>query len=154
MTIIMRYENLKIQRSDSHMSPLAILFLEEIFYEEQGIPKELIPLDRYNYHWWYIQEDDDILAIAAAWEVSSEWHWGRLAIGKEVRGKGLGTKILKNSLDDLFHMGIDKVIIDARDIAVKMIINVGGKVVGKSSDFYGMPITPMVLFKEDFIFLQ
>jgi predicted GNAT family N-acyltransferase len=128
----------------------AILFLENVFYKEQNIPKELIPLENENQKWWCIRSSDEIVAIAAAWEVKSEWHWGRLAIHKKLRGFGMGKKIAIKSLDELFQMGIESVKIEARDITVEMVLKMGGKITGRKAKFYGHSITPMEIQKEDF----
>ncbi|MHA7057210.1 GNAT family N-acetyltransferase [Aquimarina sp. M1] len=147
----MRSSEFAIERSFEKISPQAIAFLEKVFYEEQGIPKELIPLYSYNHIWWCIKTDNAIVGIAAAWEITSEWHWGRLAIDKKVRGFGVGKEITKKSLTELFQMSIEKVKIDARDITVKMISKIGGKIIGETTDFYGTAITPMIIQKKDFV---
>ena len=38
-------------------------------------------------------------------------------------------------------MGIEEVIIDARDITVEMVLKFGGTITGKKTNFYGYPIT-------------
>ena len=128
----------------------AIFFLENVFYKEQNIPKELIPLENDSQKWWCIRSNNEVVGIVAAWEVKSEWHWGRLAIHKKLRGFGIGKKIAIKSLDELFQMGIEKVKIDARDITVKMVLKLGGKITGRKAKFYGHSITPMEIQKKDF----
>lgn len=141
----------KIERLNQEFYDSAIIFLENVFNKEQNIPKELIPLEKDSQKWWCIRSSGEVVGIVAAWEIKSEWHWGRLAIHKKLRGLGMGTKIAIKSLDELFHMGIEEVKIDARDITVEMILKVGGKITGKKTNFYGYPITPMKIQKKDFI---
>ena len=147
----MRSSEFKIEQSNEKLSDEGISFLENIFYKEQRIPKELIPLESYNHRWWCIKVSDKIVGIAVAWEIKSEWHWGRLAIHKKLRGFGVGKEITLRSLNELFQMEIEKVKIDARDITVKMILKIGGKIIGETTVFYGTAITPMVIQKKDFI---
>ena len=141
----------KIEQLNQELYNPAILFLENVFYKEQNIPKELIPLENDNQKWWCIRSSNEIVGIVAAWEVKSEWHWGRLAIHKKLRGLGIGKKLAIKSLDELFQMGIEKVKIDARDITVEMVLKIGGKITGRKTNFYGYPITPMEIQKKDFI---
>lgn len=141
----------KIERLHQKSCDSALLFLENVFYKEQHIPKELIPLETDHQKWWCIRDRDRIVGVVAAWEIKSEWHWGRLAIHKKLRGLGLGKELVIQSLDELFLMGIEKIRIDARDITVEMIEKIGGKTVGRKTNFYGHPITPMEIHKKDFI---
>ena len=140
-----------IERLTPELYSPAVLFLENIFYKEQNIPKKLIPLENENQEWWCIRSSDEIVGIVAAWEINSEWHWGRLAVHQKLRGLGIGKKLVIKSLDELFQMGIEKVKIDARDITVEMILKIGGKIIGNKGNFYGHPITPMEIEKRDFI---
>ncbi|MFQ3214011.1 MAG: putative GNAT family N-acyltransferase [Marivirga sp.] len=141
----------EIERLNKECYDSAILFLESVFNKEQNIPKELIPLDNESQKWWCIRNHDEVVGIVAAWESKSEWHWGRLAIHKKLRGLGLGKKIALKSLEELFKIGIEKVKIDARDITIEIVLHMGGTVTGKKTNFYGYPITPMTIQKEDFI---
>ena len=101
--------------------------------------------------WWCLKAGNQIVGLVAAWKENSKWHWGRLAVHKEVRGLGLGKKLVKKSLDELFQTGTEKVVIDARDITVRMLQHLGGKITGEKSTFYGTAITPMELKKSDYL---
>ncbi len=127
-----------------------LLFLEEVFSIEQNIPKELIPVKADQQKWWAIKDGNQIVGTAAIWQINSEWHWGRLAIHEKLRGLGLGKKLVTQSLEESFQMGIETILIDARDITVDMILKLGGKIVGEKINFYGLPVTPMELCKSDF----
>ena len=70
---------------------------------------------------------------------------------EKLRGQGLGKKLVTASLTDLFQMGLEKITIDARDITVNLILKLGGKTVGVKTSFYGHPITPMEIHKNNFI---
>lgn len=124
--------------------------IEKIFHKEQNIPKDLIPLAYRKQRWWCIEENNKILGVVAIWKKGSQWHWGRLAVHQDHRGLGLGKKLIKKSLDDLFQMGIDNVKIDARALTVKMILQKGGEITGEKDDFFGMSITPMKINKKSY----
>ncbi|UXP32490.1 GNAT family N-acetyltransferase [Reichenbachiella agarivorans] len=138
-----------IERLDPSWYDHAIRFLEEVFYQEQHIPKELIPLKNDLQMWWGVKEDDRIVGIVAAWEEASEWHWGRLAIASSLRGRGVGMQLIIRSLTEVFESGVDKVIIEARDVTVEIISKLGGTVIGPKTTFYGT-VTPMELQCKDF----
>ncbi len=139
-----------IERLETTSLKPALLFLEEVFCVEQNIPKELIPVKADQQKWWGIKDGDQIIGTAAIWQINSEWHWGRLAIHEKLRGFGLGKKLVMQSLEESFQMGIETILIDARDITVDMILQLGGKIVGEKANFYGLPVTPMELCKSDF----
>jgi len=126
-------------------------FLVKVFFEEQNIPKELIPLETENQIWWGIIKENQIVGTVAAWKMDKEWNWGRLALAKAWRGKGLGLKLVTTSLESLFESGIEEIVMEARDITVEMIIRYGGKITGDKTDFYGNSITPMRILKKDFV---
>lgn len=141
---------LQVERLTLGLDNSCILLLEEVFYKEQDIPKELIPLHNEHQEWWCIRNKDQIVGIVAAWAIHSEWHWGRLAVDQKLRGRGIGKKLVLKSIADLFQMDIEKIKINARDITLEMILRIGGKVTGEKSLFYGHPLTPMCLEKSAF----
>ncbi|MEQ6166413.1 GNAT family N-acetyltransferase [Ekhidna sp. MALMAid0563] len=142
--------HLPVNRLDESSLHNAYAFLETVFTHEQQIPKELIPLKFEEQFWWCIQSDGRIAGTAAAWKDGKEWHWGRLAVSVHQRGKGLGKKLAVQSFGDLFQMDIQEIIIDARDVTVKLLQSIGAEITGRTTEFYGIPITPMTLKKEDF----
>ncbi|WP_424961564.1 GNAT family N-acetyltransferase [Ekhidna sp.] len=141
---------LEVHRLEESSLPDAYAFLETVFTHEQQIPKELIPLKFETQFWWCIQADGNIVGTVAAWKDRKEWHWGRLAVSVHQRGNGLGKKLAVQSFSDLFQMDIREIIIDARDVTVKLLLSLGAKITGLTTEFYGIPITPMILSKEDF----
>lgn len=141
----------KIEQLSEELYDMAILFLESVFLKEQHIPKALIPVTYDHQKWWCIRARENIVGTAAAWKCESEWHWGRLAVHKDLRGLGLGKKLVLQSLDELFQLGVENVKIEARDHTVQMLFKIGGKITGQRVDFYGYPITPMEIQKTDFI---
>jgi predicted GNAT family N-acyltransferase len=142
----------EVEQLNQEFYDAAILFIETVFYNEQNIPKELLLLENDHQKWWCIRNSDEIVGTVAAWKIKSEWHWGRFAIHKKLRGLGLGKRIAIKSLDELFQIGIEKVIIDARDITVEIVLKLGGEITGKKTNFYGSFITPMKIQKKNFIY--
>lgn len=125
-------------------------FLETVFSKEQHIPKELIPLSFEQQHWWCFRNQNAIIGTVAAWNDNGVWHWGRLAVSSNHRGLGLGKQLALTSFRDLFNDGIEEITIDARDITVKLLQSLGGKVTGVTDTFFGIPITPMKIKRQDF----
>ncbi|SNT26867.1 Acetyltransferase (GNAT) domain-containing protein [Ekhidna lutea] len=140
---------LEVEKLDKSLLPQAYTFLELVFTKEQHIPKELIPLPFDEQFWWCVRSEG-IVGTVAAWKDGKEWHWGRLAVGSNQRGHGLGKKLAVQSFSDLFQTGVEEIVIDARDITVKLLLSLGAKVTGSTSEFYSIPITPMILTKEGF----
>ncbi|MFD2825257.1 GNAT family N-acetyltransferase [Leeuwenhoekiella polynyae] len=139
----------KIQYLPPDLSFNALQFLESIFYKEQNIPKKLIPLNGKEQLWWCIIDNNKVVGTVAAWKENEEWHWGRLALHPELRGLGVGKRLVNTSLTELFQMNINRIKVDARDITVGMILKMGGKVEGSKTRFFGYPITPMVIEKHN-----
>tara|TARA_R110002073_G_scaffold139232_2_gene289316 strand:+ start:87794 stop:88252 length:459 start_codon:yes stop_codon:yes gene_type:complete len=146
-----RVSTYQIERMNADLSETVLLFLEAVFHDEQHIPKDLIPIKSAQQEWWCIKKGSETMGTVAAWKEKGVWHWGRLAIDQKVRGQGLGKKLVTASLTDLFQMGLEKITIDARDITVDLVLKLGGKTVGAKTNFYGHPITPMEIHKNNFI---
>lgn len=144
-------EKLKMEKLDAQALNAAFDFLGTIFSNEQHIPKELIPLQYEEQHWWCIKKDGCIVGTVAAWNEGNEWHWGRLGVDSSQRRMGLGKKLAITSFSYLFGLGIDEIVIDARDITVELLLSLGGQVTGITEEFYGFPITPMRLKRVDFL---
>ena len=126
----------------------AMDFLANIFSKEQSIPKELIPLKSDEQKWWCIRLGENILGTVAAWKENDEWHWGRFAVDKNLRGLGLGKKLAVKSFDDIFGTDVNYIVIEARDVTVKLLENLGGEITGDEFLFYEGTVTPMRLERE------
>ena len=126
-------------------------FMSCIFHEEQLIPESLLPIDHLEHKWWFIKNNDQIIATVAIWKTNNEWHWGRLGVHKNFRKKGIAKQLIEKSLNDSFNSGIEVIKIDARDVTVKAILKIGGDILGERTTFYGLPITPMEIKKHAFL---
>jgi DNA-binding MarR family transcriptional regulator/predicted GNAT family N-acyltransferase len=141
-----------IEKISSNYMKDAIKLATEVFTNEQNIPENLIPInEELNPTWWCARVGEDIIGVTAGWIENSKWHWGRYAVDKRLRGIGIGKKIAMFSLNEIFNTGADEIFIEARDITLKMLKKFGCKVVGEAEDFYGSPVTPIIIKKSDFI---
>ncbi|WP_432664161.1 GNAT family N-acetyltransferase [Wukongibacter baidiensis] len=125
----------------------------ETFNGDQNIPKELIPISKeLTPMWWCIRIGEDVVGVVACWIENSDYHLGRIAVDKEFRKMGIGKKLILNSIKEIFANGGNEIYLDARDVTVKIIQRIGGKIIGDSVEFYGDSVTPMILKKSDFLF--
>ncbi len=125
---------------------------EEVFTGEQKIPSAMIPLsDENSPQWWCALLGTSIVGAVAAWKENNQVHWGRFATRQNYRGLRIGTKLARFSLEDLFCQGIEDIYMDARAVTVKVICNMGGKIMGEETEFYNDTITPVVLHKNDYM---
>jgi len=124
----------------------------QTFSIEQNIPSRLVPLSPAKHpKWWCARVGEDVIGAVAAWKDSGQWHWGRFAVDKNFRGLGIGNSLAVESITALFTGEADKIIIEARDIAVGILEKLGGKQTRPPYDFFGDPVTPMELEKEAFL---
>lgn len=145
-------KKIKIERISSNDVEAAIKLASKIFYSEQSIPKALNYIDnKLEPIWWCAKLDDEIIGTAAAWREEGKWHWGRFCVDKKMRGNEIGKGIAKFSLNEIFNLGAEKVFIEARHVTVRILEKYGCKIVGDDFDFYGQPITPITIEKNDFI---
>ncbi|AFL99317.1 acetyltransferase [Desulfitobacterium dehalogenans ATCC 51507] len=141
-----------IERLPRNYKEKALILLGEVFTDEQNIPVELHYINEdLKPIWWYAKIDSEIVGIVASWIEKEEWHWGRFAVNKRMRGLGIGKKLAMFSLNEVFNLGAEKISIEARDVTVGILEKFGGKVVGEPINFYKDSITPIVLKKDDFI---
>ncbi len=125
--------------------------LNEVFYREQGIPQELIPIPTdYPSQHWCARAGEYIVGTVACWQENNQWHWGRFAVERSFRGSGIGKQLARHSLEDLFANLTDCIISDARDATVHILKDLGARAISPAQDFYGMPVTAVSLEKADF----
>ncbi len=135
-----------------HLMASAQNLLKEVFEGEQGIPARLhVPDAAKQPVWWCIRSGFQVVGVAAGWVEENGWHWGRFAVDKSLRGRGLGKKLAVFSLGEIFSLGAKQINIDARDITVGIIKNLGGTVTGEPMLFYEDLVTPMLLTKAGFM---
>lgn len=125
----------------------------ETFHGEQKIPSEGIPLSaEKSPQWWCAVMDGILVGAVAAWEEDNQTHWGRFVTDPKHRGLQIGTTLARFSLDDLFSSQlVDEIHMEAREITVKMICKMGGKIVGEPIPFFEGTVTPLVLTNDEYL---
>lgn len=150
--ISLNKQRLILQPLPINYQKLATQLLFRVFCLEQNIPSELIPLDEKFYSLWYCARvGEDILGIAVSWIENTEWHWGRFAVERDFRGLGIGKQLAIHSLQHVFLQGANEIFIEARDATVNIIGSFGGRIIGNRKDFFGEPVTPMLLERDTFL---
>lgn len=125
---------------------------QDIFTQEQKIPASMIPLPAQSApQWWCALMNGFIVGAVAAWKQEDQMHWGRFAVMPAYRGLHIGTRLARFSLDDLFARQIEEIHMEAREATVKIICDLGGKVVGTPTAFYVGTVTPVVLSRKDYL---
>ncbi len=144
-------ERLRIETLRERYQEAAMALLYRTFAIEQHIPAHLIPLPEDKpVKRWCIRIGEEIIGFAAAWNEAGTWHWGRFAVDAHFRGLGIGKKLAIESLGDLFAADANEIVIDARDVTVEIVRKLGGEETAPAFDFYGAPVTPMLLRKAQF----
>ena len=141
-----------IERISENYKAEAIKLATDVFTNEQSIPAELVPVnDNLKPVWWCARVGEDIIGVTAAWKEKDKWHWGRFAVDKRLRGMGIGQKLAIASLKEIFNSYTDEIYIEARDATLNMLMKFECKVIGEAEDFYGEPVTPIILGKNNFM---
>ena len=142
------------RRAAREEMPRIIAMQADIFCTEQGIPADDIDtfMARDPLCWCAKSpEDGKIYAAVAAWKENDETHWGRFVVAPEARCHHLGTRLARFSFEELFDMGVDEIHMEARDITVRMVCGMGGRIVGEPYKFYDGNVTPVVLERKDYL---
>lgn len=143
--------NLVFRRAREEEMQRIIAMQSDVFSGEQGIPSD--DIDSFMAKQpicWCAEMNDKIYGAVAAWQENGIMHWGRFVTFPNIRGQHIGTRLAKYSFEDLFNEGIEEIYMDARDITVKIVCEMGGKVIGKPYKFYEGNVTPVVLKKADY----
>ena len=123
---------------------------EQVFADEQAIPRELIPIPaEQEPRWWYIRQEGRIAATVALYRDGETWHMGRLAVAPGLRGGHIATQLLEVAIPAAFATGIDVIRTDCRDTTVHILRKFGGEIAGKTEVFFIGNITPVVLKREN-----
>lgn len=184
----------EIRRLSKEEIPAVTAKVNDIFFSEQGIPCELwVIAEEKDPVWWGAflcaeSEAEDAecvlqgahslpIATTAVYMEDGVQHMGRITVDKEMRGRGIGTEIVKYALTELFRAeeqsedivseagaghgssklqkatdaSVSEVRLDARPATVHIILNLGGEIAGSEYEFYGGICTPVKITKEKFL---
>lgn len=124
-----------------------------VFHGEQGIPaEEIAAFTAYDpVCWCAVTPDGAPAAAVAAWQEGGQTHMGRFVTHPDLRGRHLGTALLRFALGDLFAGGTEAVYAEARDETVRIAAAMGGAVIGAPTLFCGDSVTPIVIRREDYL---
>lgn len=120
-------------------------------FEEQGIPRELnhIPEER-SPIWWCAEADGTVIGTIASYIEDGKTHLGRFMIKPGYRGGGIGTKLLRFAIEDVFAQGAQKIYTESRPATVKMLEKMGARISGETFPFFKGVCTPIDLSREDY----
>lgn len=122
-----------------------------VFFDEQDVPKKLTVIQaELSPVWWGAFSGEELVGTVAAYRENSEQHMGKLTVLKSARGNGLATKLVKTALTELFREGASEVLLDAREATKKIILRLGGEVIGKEYPFFKSVCVPVRITKENF----
>ena len=121
-------------------------------FEEQGIPRELdfIPEDR-SPLWWCAEAGKTVIGAIASYKEDGKTHLGRFAIRPGYRGRGIGTRLLRCAVEDVFAHGVQRIYTESRPVTVAILEKMGAKISGETFPFYQGVCTPVDICKEDYI---
>ena len=107
--------------------------LESVLAELEGAANKL---------YMVICEDDHIVGYAGAWLVYDEGQITNIAVLPSARGKGYGSKLTKQLIDECFSRGMHEIFLEVRIsnlAALAMYRNLGFSVKGIRKDYYSEP---------------
>ncbi len=121
-------------------------------FEEQEIPRELnyIP-NELSPVWWCADDEETIIGAIASYTERGKTHLGRFVVKPTYRGKGIGAKLLRFAVEDLFANGVEKIYTESRPVSVRLLEKMGAKVSGETFPFYKGTCTPIDLCREDYL---
>jgi len=130
--------------------PRLISMAVEIFSGEQEIPAELIGQFAGEPVFWCAEEDGRPCAAVAAWQENGETHMGRFIVDPALRGRHIGSRLVRFAFRDVFDHGAEQIRMDCRDITVRIVSALGARITGDAQPFYLGNTTPMTLTRADF----
>ena len=128
-----------------------IQFETTVFTGEQGIPSDMIvlPPER-KPQWWCAADGKRVIGTVASFEEDGKMHMGRFAVRPDCRGQRIGPRLVRYAMEDLFAQGVVEIHMEARDVTVKILCELGGEITGKPFAFYRGMVTLMIMRRENF----
>ena len=123
-----------------------------VFHGEQGIPAEDIRMSKKeNQQWFCVEHHGEIIGAVAGWTEENKQHMGRFVIRPDLRGQGIGTKLVRLAFETLMEQGVEEFFMEGRDATVKLICSFGGVTTGDPFPFFNGNVTPLYLHKNNYI---
>ena len=125
------------------------------FSDEQGIPRHMlaIPAEQ-RPRWWCALANGKIVGTVAGYYDGDDFHMGRFAVDPMLRGHKIGRKLVEYAFTDAFASGIERVDMECRDVTVKILLELGARISGETTLFFGANATPMVMYRKDYRITQ
>lgn len=142
---------MEIRRASAADMPSIFNMVDRVFYGEQRIPRELHPIpDSKAPQWWCAEQGGEIIGMVVMYREEDGWHMGRMAVMEELRGRHLGTRLLRFALEDAFCSGVEEIRFEARDTTVHILKKFGAEITGEPFLFYEGTVTRGILKRKDF----
>ena len=87
---------------------------QTVFIDEQGFRDEFDIIDDTAHHLVALDDDKPVGVARIFIEHEGEWHIGRVAVLKEYRGTGLGTKIMQKIHAKIYELDGKKAVLSAQ----------------------------------------
>ena len=141
-----------IRKATDADSTAVLSLAQDIFEQEQRIPRSLtfIPPEKQP-QWWCAESDGQIVATLVAYAENGVWHMGRLTVAEPLRGQGIASGLIRRALTDLFSQGVEEVQMEARVAVVQILLELGAEITGPAVPFYKGTITPLRLIRSSFL---
>jgi predicted GNAT family N-acyltransferase len=104
-----------IDYKNARFSEEAYPIRKKVFVEEQEVPEE-IELDEYDKEAAHIivYNEEKPIATARLAHINGEYHVGRVAVLKHMRGKDIGKFMMEKMIEKARDMGVKKIVVDAQ----------------------------------------
>lgn len=119
---------------------LCFAIRQAVFVEEQSVPLEL-EMDSYDdaaTH-FLLRDGDTPLATARLLDKNGTAKIGRVAVLAEVRGRGLGLRLMEAVLDEARRRSFTEAILDSQTYAISFYARLGFVAEGEEFDDAGIP---------------
>ena len=90
--------------------------------EQQIVYNDLDDIDFRSVH-VALLDGETVIAYARAFEEPGGWHIGRVLT--TVRGKGYGLEVMRETVNELWRKGADKIILDSQEYAIGFYRKIG-----------------------------
>lgn len=118
---------------------------QDVFVKEQGFTNEFDELDETSDHLTAYEDGRAVATLRLLPMENEAAHIGRVAVCREMRGKKLGTALMRQGLEKAAELGARRVEVGAQKQAVPFYESLGFQICGKGYDDEGCPHLPMAL---------